>query len=207
MNLRLLNRWGIRYFLIVWDMIHFARNKGIYVGPGRDPLQESIVAYALGITNIDPLKYDLLFERFLNPERVTMPDIDTDFCYERRGEVIEYLTEKYGSDHVAQIITFGTMAAKAAIRDVGRVMNIPLGEVDKIAKLVPNELGITLERALEVSKELQEVAQEPRYKQLLEAAQAIEGMPRHASTHAAGVVIAKDELVNYLPVQKAEKTA
>ncbi|HHU32788.1 MAG TPA: DNA polymerase III subunit alpha [Clostridia bacterium] len=191
------------YFLIVWDMIHFARNKGIYVGPGRGSAAGSIVAYALGITNIDPLKYDLLFERFLNPERVTMPDIDTDFCYERRGEVIEYLTEKYGSDHVAQIITFGTMAAKAAIRDVGRVMNIPLGEVDKIAKLVPNELGITLERALEVSKELQEVAQEPRYKQLLEAAQAIEGMPRHASTHAAGVVIAKDELVNYLPVQKA----
>jgi len=191
------------YFLIVWDMIHFARSKGIYVGPGRGSAAGSIVAYALGITNIDPLKYDLLFERFLNPERVTMPDIDTDFCYERRGEVIEYLTKKYGSDHVAQIITFGTMAAKAAIRDVGRVMNIPIGEVDKIAKLIPNELGITIERALEVSPELQELAKDPKYNQLLQTAQAIEGMPRHASTHAAGVVIAKDRLDNYVPLQKA----
>lgn len=194
------------YFLIVWDMIHFAKKRGIYVGPGRGSAAGSLVAYVLEITNIDPLKYDLLFERFLNPERVTMPDIDTDFCYERRGEVIEYLTQKYGSDHVAQIITFGTMAAKAAVRDVGRVMNVPLPEVDKIAKLVPNELGITLEKAREQSPELRELcAQNETYRRLLEMAQAIEGMPRHASTHAAGVVIAKENLTNYLPVQKSNE--
>lgn len=194
------------YFLIVWDMIHFARSRGIYVGPGRGSAAGSLVAYALGITDIDPLQYDLLFERFLNPERVTMPDIDTDFCFERRGEVIEYLTNKYGSDHVAQIITFGTMAAKAAIRDAGRAMNIPLAEVDKIAKLVPNELGITLERAVETSPELKELcSKEERFDKLIQVAQAIEGMPRHASTHAAGVVIAKEELVNYLPIQKANE--
>lgn len=192
------------YFLIVWDMIHYARSKGIYVGPGRGSAAGSLVAYTLGITDIDPLKYDLLFERFLNPERVTMPDIDTDFCFERRGEVIEYLINKYGSDHVAQIITFGTMAAKAAVRDAGRAMNVPLAEVDKIAKLVPGELGITLERALEISPDLKAIcANDERYNRLVQIAQAIEGMPRHASTHAAGVVIAKEELVNYLPVQKA----
>lgn len=191
------------YFLIVWDMIHFARSRGIYVGPGRGSAAGSLVAYSLGITDIDPLQYGLLFERFLNPERVTMPDIDTDFCFERRGEVIEYLTEKYGKDHVAQINTFGTMAAKAAIRDVGRAMNIPLAEVDKIAKLIPGELGISLERAVETSPELRQVIdQEERYQQLMEVAKAIEGMPRHVSTHAAGIVIAKEPLVNYLPLQK-----
>ncbi|HHY59501.1 MAG TPA: DNA polymerase III subunit alpha [Clostridia bacterium] len=191
------------YFLIVWDMIHFARSRGIYVGPGRGSAAGSLVAYSLGITDIDPLKYGLLFERFLNPERVTMPDIDTDFCFERRGEVIAYLTEKYGQDHVAQINTFGTMAAKAVVRDVGRAMNIPLAEVDKLAKLIPSELGISLERALETSLELrQAVEQNEKYQQLMEVAKAIEGMPRHVSTHAAGVVIAKEPLVNYLPLQR-----
>ncbi|HHW06657.1 MAG TPA: DNA polymerase III subunit alpha [Clostridia bacterium] len=191
------------YFLIVWDMIHFARSRGIYVGPGRGSAAGSLVAYSLGITDIDPLKYGLLFERFLNPERVTMPDIDTDFCFERRGEVIAYLTEKYGQDHVAQINTFGTMAAKAVVRDVGRAMNIPLAEVDKLAKLIPSELGISLERALETSLELRQmVEQDERYMQLMEVAKAIEGMPRHVSTHAAGIVIAKEPLVNYLPLQR-----
>lgn len=194
------------YFLIVWDMIHFAKSRGIYVGPGRGSAAGSLVAYVLEITDIDPLKYDLLFERFLNPERVSMPDIDTDFCFERRGEVIDYLIQKYGSDHVAQIITFGTMAAKAAVRDVGRAMNVPLPEVDKIAKLVPNELGITLEKALEQSPELRELCeQNEKYKRLLEMAQAIEGMPRHASIHAAGVVITKDDLTDYLPVQRSNE--
>ncbi|MFA5536252.1 MAG: DNA polymerase III subunit alpha [Bacillota bacterium] len=191
------------YFLIVWDMIHFAKDKGIFVGPGRGSAAGSLVAYCLAITDIDPLKYDLLFERFLNPERVSMPDIDTDFCFERRGEVIEYLSQKYGSDHVAQIVTFGTMAAKAAIRDVGRAMNVPLSEVDKLAKLVPNELGISLERALEISPEFREEASlDDRHQSLIEAAKALEGMPRHASTHAAGIVIAKKPLVEYLPLQK-----
>ncbi|NLL19587.1 MAG: DNA polymerase III subunit alpha [Clostridia bacterium] len=191
------------YFLIVWDMIRFARDRGIYVGPGRGSAAGSLVAYCLGITDIDPLKYGLLFERFLNPERVSMPDIDTDFCFERRGEVIEYLSAKYGQEHVSQIITFGTMAAKAVIRDVGRAMNVPLAEVDKLAKLVPGELGISLERALEISPEFREAAQQDeKHRQLVEVAKAIEGMPRHASTHAAGVVIAKEPLVNYLPLQK-----
>lgn len=191
------------YFLIVWDMVHFARSRGIYVGPGRGSAAGSLVAYSLGITDIDPLQYGLLFERFLNPERVTMPDIDTDFCFERRGEVIEYLTEKYGKDHVAQINTFGTMAAKAAIRDVGRAMNIPLAEVDKLAKLIPGELGISLERAVETSLELRQmIDQDERYQQLVEVAKTIEGMPRHVSTHAAGIVIAKEPLVNYLPLQR-----
>ena len=175
------------YFLIVWDMINFARKRGIHVGPGRGSAAGSLVAYSLGITDIDPLRYGLIFERFLNPERVSMPDIDTDFCFERRGEVIEYLASKYGQDHVAQIATFGTMAAKAAIRDVGRVMNVPLAEVDKLAKLVPGELGITLDRALEISPEFREAAyQNETNQRLVEIAMALEGMPRHVSTHAAG---------------------
>lgn len=191
------------YFLIVWDMIRFAKERGIFVGPGRGSAAGSLVAFCLEITDIDPLKYDLLFERFLNPERVSMPDIDTDFCFERRGEVIEYLSQKYGNAHVAQIVTFGTMAAKAAIRDVGRAMNVPLSEVDKLAKLVPNELGISLERALEISPEFREEAYiDDRHQSLIEAAKALEGMPRHASTHAAGIVIAKKPLVEYLPLQK-----
>ncbi|MGI6225029.1 MAG: DNA polymerase III subunit alpha [Peptococcales bacterium] len=191
------------YFLIVWDFIHFARSEGIYVGPGRGSAAGSLVSYTLGITDIDPLKYDLLFERFLNPERVSMPDIDIDFCYERRGEVIDYVVQKYGKDRVAQIITFGTMAARAAIRDVGRVMNIPLGLVDKVAKLIPNELGITIPKALDVSPELKEMVQEnPQIKELVFMAMALEGMPRHAGTHAAGVVISQEPLDYYLPLQK-----
>lgn len=191
------------YFLIVHDFVNFARQNKILVGPGRGSAAGSIVAYVLGITNIDPLKYHLLFERFLNPERVSMPDIDIDFCFERRGEIIDYVVSKYGSDKVSQIITFGTMAAKAAIRDVGRVMNIPLSEVDKVAKMIPNELGITIDRALEISSELRLSCQNnSQIKELVDTARKLEGMPRHASTHAAGVVIAKEELTNYLPLQK-----
>ncbi|MHB1128024.1 MAG: DNA polymerase III subunit alpha [Bacillota bacterium] len=191
------------YFLIVWDLVNFARRKGIRVGPGRGSAAGSLVAYVLGITDIDPLKHGLLFERFLNPERVSMPDIDIDFCFERRGEVIDYVTQKYGSDHVAQIITFGTMAARAAVRDVGRAMNIPYPQVDKVAKLIPGELGITISRALETSPELREHCHSDELiQQLVENARALEGMPRHASTHAAGVVISEEPLVHYLPLQK-----
>lgn len=191
------------YFLIVWDFINFAKQQGIFVGPGRGSAAGSLVAYCLGITDIDPLKYDLLFERFLNPERVSMPDIDIDFCYERRGEVIEYVVEKYGSDRVCQIITFGTMAARAAIRDTGRAMNVPLSLVDKVAKLVPMELGMTLARALEVSPELVRLVEEEQtVKELIKTAKALEGMPRHAGTHAAGLVISQEPLDHYLPLQK-----
>ncbi|QNB47670.1 DNA polymerase III subunit alpha [Thermanaerosceptrum fracticalcis] len=191
------------YFLIVWDFIHYAKKQGIFVGPGRGSAAGSLVSYCLGITDIDPLKYDLLFERFLNPERVSMPDIDIDFCFERRGEIIEYVVEKYGADRVAQIITFGTMAARAAIRDAGRAMNVPLALVDKVAKLVPSELGITIDRALEVSPELVQLAEEDNVvKQLLMTARALEGMPRHAGTHAAGIVISQRPLDQHLPLQK-----
>ncbi|MCR4419844.1 MAG: DNA polymerase III subunit alpha [Clostridia bacterium] len=191
------------YFLVVWDLVHFAHQEGILTGPGRGSAAGSLVAYALGITQIDPLRYDLLFERFLNPERVTMPDIDIDFCFERRGEVLDYLTRRYGEDRVAQIITFGTMAARAAIRDVGRVLNVPLPEVDRLAKLVPAELGISLDRALEGSPELRQAYEaDERVRQLVDYARALEGTPRHASTHAAGVVIAPEPLVNFLPLQK-----
>ncbi|HWR40378.1 MAG TPA: DNA polymerase III subunit alpha [Patescibacteria group bacterium] len=190
------------YFLIVWDFVNYARQQSIPVGPGRGSAAGSIVAYLLGITNIDPLKYGLLFERFLNPERVTMPDIDIDFCYERRGRIIEYVVNRYGSDRVAQIITFGTMAARAAIRDVGRALNMAYGDVDRIAKLVPTELGITLKRALESNKELNQLYQEDEaVKKLVDLAIAVEGLPRHASTHAAGVVIAKEPLTHYVPLQ------
>jgi len=192
------------YFLIVWDFIDFARRQGIPVGPGRGSAAGSLVAYSLGITNIDPLKYGLLFERFLNPERVSMPDIDIDFCYERRVEVIDYVVQKYGTDKVAQIITFGTMAARAAIRDVGRAMNIPYSDVDKVAKLVPMELHVTIEKALNDAPELKEqYDQRPEIKKLIDTAAALEGMPRHASTHAAAVVITKDPLTHYLPLYKA----
>lgn len=191
------------YFLIVQDFVNWSRQQGILVGPGRGSAAGSLVSYVLGITDLDPLKYGLLFERFLNPERITMPDIDIDFCYERRSEVIDYVVGKYGADHVAQIITFGTMMARGAIRDVGRVLNMPLAEVDRIAKLVPEELGITLDRALETSPELRQVYEEsPEAKQLLDLARAIEGMPRHASTHAAGVVITREPLTHYLPLQR-----
>ena len=194
------------YFLIVWDFVNHAREQGIAVGPGRGSAAGSIVSYLLGITNIDPLKYGLLFERFLNPERVTMPDIDIDFCYVRRGEIIEYVIGRYGADRVAQIITFGTMAAKAAIRDVGRVLNLPYGDVDRIAKLVPNELGITLARALEVGSELRNLYQsDSEVKKLIDLAMSIEGLPRHASTHAAGVVIAREPLTHYVPLQNSSE--
>ncbi|TYO96243.1 DNA polymerase III subunit alpha [Desulfallas thermosapovorans] len=192
------------YFLIVWDFIHYARQQGIPVGPGRGSAAGSLVAYVLGITELDPLKYDLLFERFLNPERVSMPDIDIDFCFERRGEVIEYVTRKYGSDRVAQIATFGTMAAKAAIRDVGRVLGMAYSDVDRIAKLVPNDLKITIEKALQDSPELKQVYREDaQVQRLLDMAALLEGMPRHASTHAAGVVITRQPLTHYLPLYKA----
>lgn len=192
------------YFLIVWDFIYFARKNNIPVGPGRGSAAGSLVAYLLGITNIDPLKYGLLFERFLNPERVSMPDIDIDFCFERRGEVINYVTEKYGADRVAQIATFGTMAAKGAIRDVGRTLGMPYGEVDKVAKLVPAELNITIKKALEESPDLKQLYdQDEQIKKLIDTANLLEGMPRHASTHAAGVVITREPLTNYVPLYKA----
>lgn len=191
------------YFLIVWDFINYARQKGIMVGPGRGSAAGSLVAYCLYITNIDPLKYNLLFERFLNPERISMPDIDVDFCYERRQEVIDYVVQKYGQDRVAQIVTFGTMAARAAIRDVGRVMGYPYAEVDKIAKMVPAELGITIENALSLNPELKKLYDEnERVKRLIDIAKALEGFPRHASTHAAGVVISKDPIVEHVPLHK-----
>lgn len=194
------------YFLIVWDFIDYARRNGIYVGPGRGSAAGSIVSYALGITDIDPLKYDLLFERFLNPERVNMPDIDIDFCYERRDEVIEYVSNKYGADHVSQIITFGTMAARGAVRDVGRVMEVPLSVVNKVCKLIPNELGITLEKAINASPELRTMmAEDESVDHLIHTAQKLEGLPRHAGTHAAGVVISQKPLDRYLPLQRTSE--
>ena len=191
------------YFLIVQDFINWARQHGIPVGPGRGSAAGSLVSYVLGITDLNPLKYGLIFERFLNPERISMPDIDIDICYERRSEVIDYVVGKYGADHVSQIITFGTMLARGAIRDVGRVLNVPLAEVDRIAKLVPEELGISLDRALETSPELKQLyGEDAQVHQLVDLAQAIEGMPRHASTHAAGVVITREPLTHYLPLQR-----
>lgn len=193
----------VHYFLVVWDFIRFARDNKIMVGPGRGSAAGSIVAYTLGITSIDPIRFDLLFERFLNPERVTMPDIDIDFCYERRGEVIDYVVEKYGKDCVSQIITFGTMAARAAIRDVGRVLDVPYQEVDAMAKLVPSALGMTLDGALKASPDLVSLIEEdPKLAEVMEMAKKLEGMPRHASTHAAGVVISADPLADVIPLQK-----
>ncbi|PKM81558.1 MAG: DNA polymerase III subunit alpha [Firmicutes bacterium HGW-Firmicutes-14] len=204
-ELRVINDMGFPgYFLIVWDFVRFARDSGVLVGPGRGSAAGSLVAYVLGITNVDPLKYDLLFERFLNPERVSMPDIDIDFCYEKREQVIRYVIEHYGADRVAQIITFGTMAARAAIRDVGRALNMPYADVDRVAKMVPAELGITLDKALETGSELRQSYEiDPAVQKLVDMARAIEGMPRHASTHAAGVVIGKDPLTTYLPLYKS----
>jgi DNA polymerase-3 subunit alpha len=186
------------YFLIVWDFIKYAKENGISVGPGRGSVGGSIVAYLLDITQVDPLKYDLIFERFLNPERVTMPDIDIDFEDDRRSEVIDYVVRKYGKDHVAQIITFGTMAARAAIRDVGRVMDVPYQDVDKIAKQVPMQLGMTLEKAIEVNPKILTVATEARA--VIEASMKLEGVPRHASTHAAGVVVSNLPIDEYVPL-------
>lgn len=197
----------VDYFLVVWDFIRFARENGIAVGPGRGSAAGSVVAYCLHITDVDPIEYGLIFERFLNPARVTMPDIDIDFCYERRQEVIDYVVQKYGADHVCQIITFGTMAARAAIRDVGRVMRMPYGEVDQVAKMVPMELGITLERAIKLSPQLRRAMEEDeRVAQLMDYAQRLEGMPRHSGTHAAGVVISREPLCDIIPLQKNDET-
>ena len=193
----------VDYFLIVWDFIHYAKTHGVGVGPGRGSGAGSIVAYSLGITEIDPLKYRLIFERFLNPERVTMPDIDCDFDDERRPQVIEYVRERYGSDHVAQIITFGTMAARGALRDVGRVLGMSYQQTDAISKLVPTELNMTLDHALEVSGELRSIYEsDSEVKKLVDMARKIEGMPRNTSTHAAGVLITAKPVVNYLPLQR-----
>jgi DNA polymerase-3 subunit alpha len=194
------------YFLIVWDFVRYAREHGIPVGPGRGSAAGSLLAYALRITDLDPLQYDLIFERFLNPERVTLPDIDIDFCMERRDEVINYVIEKYGKDNVAQIITFGKMLAKGVIRDVGRALDLPYSEVDKIAKLVPAKLNMTLKRAMEDEPRLKELAQqEGMSKTLLELAQKLEGITRHASIHAAGVVISPQPLTEFLPLYKASR--
>lgn len=197
------------YFLIVWDFIRYAHEQKIVTGPGRGSSAGSLVAYTLNITDVDPIKYNLLFERFLNPARITMPDIDIDFSDERRDEVIAYVTDKYGSDRVAQIITFGTLAARAAVRDVGRVLALPYGEVDKTAKLIPVQVGMTIDKALAQNAALRERAdQSPDTKRLIETARRVEGMPRHASTHAAGVVIARGPLTDYVPLQEGgEKTA
>src|SRR6202050_2032710 len=194
------------YFLIVWDFIHYARTQDVPVGPGRGSAAGSLVSYALRITDVDPLQYNLLFERFLNPERVSMPDIDIDFCMRRRGEVIEYVTGKYGRENVAQIITFGTMAAKAAIKDVGRAMEIPYGEVDRLAKMVPNQLNIKLKDALEQAPQLRQAIQaDEKMKELFTIAQRLEGLSRHASTHAAGVVISPRPLTELVPLYKSSK--
>src|ERR1700719_2056055 len=194
------------YFLIVWDFIRYAREHDIPVGPGRGSAAGSLVSYALGITDLDPLQHELLFERFLNPERVSMPDIDIDFCMNRRGEVINYVTQKYGRDNVAQIITFGTMAAKAALKDVGRAMDLPYGDVDRLAKLVPNQINIELEDALKQSGQLRSAIEgDERFKDLLEVAKRLEGLARHASTHAAGVVISPQPLIELLPVYKTNR--
>ena len=195
------NMGYVDYFLIVWDFINYARMNGIMVGPGRGSAAGSIVSYTLGITNIDPMRYQLLFERFLNPERVSMPDIDIDFCFERRQEVIDYVVRKYGADRVAQIVTFGTLAAKGVIRDVGRVMDLPYALCDSISKMVPTELNITLEGALEKSQELRALyEQDEQVKELIDMSKRLEGLPRHSSMHAAGVVICQKAVDEYVPL-------
>lgn len=198
------NMGYVDYFLIVWDFIHFARSHDIMVGPGRGSAAGSIVSYCLEITNIDPVRYDLLFERFLNPERVSMPDIDIDFCFERRQEVIDYVVEKYGKDQVVQIVTFGTLAAKGVVRDVGRVLDLPYARCDAIAKMIPGDLGMTLEKALKQSQDLREAYQnddEVRY--LIDMAKRLEGLPRHTSMHAAGVVIGQRAMDEFVPLSRA----
>lgn len=194
----------VDYFLIVWDFIHYARSRDIMVGPGRGSAAGSIVSYCLGITNIDPIRYNLLFERFLNPERVSMPDIDVDFCYERRQEVIDYVVEKYGKDQVVQIVTFGTLAAKGVVRDVGRVLDMPYARCDTIAKMIPGDLGMTLEKALKQSPDLRNAYNDdPEVKYLIDMSMRLEGLPRHTSMHAAGVVISRTSVDEYVPLSKA----
>lgn len=201
-ELEVINRMGyVDYFLIVHDFIRYAKSKNIPVGPGRGSGAGSLAAYCIGITGIDPIKYNLLFERFLNPERVSMPDFDIDFCYVRRQEVIDYVISKYGADHVAQIVTFGTMAARAAVRDVGRVLAMPYATVDEVAKLIPQEIKITIDKALKMSNELRLLYESnENVKKLIDISKKVEGMPRHASTHAAGVVITRDPVASYVPL-------
>ena len=197
----------VDYFLVVWDFIDYAKSKGIPVGPGRGSAAGSIASYCLGITDVDPIKYSLFFERFLNPERVSMPDIDIDFCIRRRGEVIDYVAQKYGKEHVAQIVTFGTMAARAAIRDVGRALNVSYAETDAVAKQVPSTLNMKLDEALRLSKPLKDMYDStPQLHALVDTARALEGMPRHASTHAAGVVITERPLYEYVPLAKNDES-
>lgn len=202
-ELGVINQMGFSdYFLIVMDFIRYAKTHGIPIGPGRGSAAGSIVAYLLHITEIDPLRFDLLFERFLNPERVSMPDIDTDLCYRGRGQVIAYLAEKYGAEQVAQIITFGTLAARAVIRDVGRVMNLPLREVDKIAKMVPGGPGVTLKKTLEGSKEFKDLYESnATVHTLIDHCLDLEGLSRNSGTHAAGVVICSKPVDEYVPIQ------
>ena len=193
----------VDYFLIVWDYIHFAKEHDISVGPGRGSAAGSIVAYTMGITNIDPIRYNLIFERFLNPERVSMPDIDVDFCFERRQEVIDYVVEKYGKECVTQIVTFGTLAARGVIRDVGRVMDMPYAFVDSISKNVPTELGITIQKALEMNPDLRRIYEEDEsVRKLIDMSKRLEGLPRHTSTHAAGVVISQLPMDEYVPLSR-----
>ena len=201
-ELGVINKMGYTdYFLIVWDYVHYAKSHDIPVGPGRGSGAGSIVAYAIEITDIDPIKYGLIFERFLNPERISMPDFDIDFDYEKRQEVIDYVARKYGHDHVSQIITFGTMAAKMVIRDVARVLDVSYAEADKLAKMIPNELHITIAKALEQNKELKDLYEgNNEIHNLLDIAMALEGLPRQASTHACGIIIAREPVVNYVPL-------
>ena len=194
----------VDYFLIVWDFIKYARDHDIMVGPGRGSAAGSLVAYTLGITQLDPIRYDLLFERFLNPERVSMPDIDVDFCFERRQEVIDYVRRKYGDDCVVQIVTFGTLAARGVIRDVGRVMDLPYAQVDTIAKMIPQELNITIDKALQMNPELKKVYEDQKeIHDLIDTAKRLEGLPRHTSMHAAGVVISQKDVSEYVPLSRA----
>ena len=204
----IIKRMGfVSYFLIVWDFVRFARDNDIPVGPGRGSAAGSIVSYALGITNIDPLRYDLLFERFLNEDRISMPDIDIDFCMDGREKVIEYVREKYGEDRVSQIITFGTMAARAVIRDVGRALNVPLSEVDVIAKKIPSVPGIKLGKSLKDDKELMALKKkDERIRELFDIAMKLEGLNRHQSTHAAGGVIGDAPLIDMVPLYRNKKS-
>ena len=192
------------YFLIVWDYINWSRENGIPVGPGRGSAAGSVVSYCTGITQLDPIRYNLLFERFLNPERVSMPDIDVDFGFERRQEVIDYVTRKYGKEQVVQIITFGTMAARGVIRDVGRAMDLPYSFCDSVSKMVPNELGITLDKALTENPDLKKAYDgDERVHRLIDMSRKLEGLPRHTSVHAAGVVICAEPAEELIPLSRA----